>query len=398
MIKTGFYGWRRHLVTAITLMACTALRAELFTDGYGVYEEFGAPLYAVKLESKQRLKNATELLTENQEKQLTLRVLAQNVDRRQWCRFWTHNIAINMDSQHLEMLADSLLMVCDHVAGNLQRGDEIVFFRHSSSVTEFQVNQIVFGLLEGEGIFEAFLSPFLGPSPVSNDLKYSLLHQVDTNSTEALAYRQSILLSERIADVRNWVTKTESPVLDVPEKIHAQSSSVLHIIEEFDNAEEDTGDSSVSAEEISSAPSPYEYSNGNKQQLMMASVAFTESDTELAKVQPGELLPHPRENLPRISLMDIQEYQRQSLRQVYEHLEYPLIAQRRGREGMLRVTVDIDQKGEIQGIHFLERAKYDEFNAAAQVAVEQSAPFPTPPLDENEEFFSLLLPIRFTLE
>lgn len=409
---------RLSFVAVIAATFCQNLTAEQTANGYGVYEEFGAPLYAVKLDVEQRIENSAVLLADDHQKTLTLRVLSETVGERQWCRFWTQNIAINISTTDLENLADSVLNVCDQINGNLALGDQIVFYRESNERTLLRVNNIDLGNLEGSGIFEAFLSPFIGSSPVSNSLKTALLSQPNENSEAALAFLSSSISEERITLVQRWVTSPESLLETLPAQepnfesepeitasnaknpagTTALTSSVLHSLENFADTKKTTEVqtwSTVSAEEQSTI---YEISDSSHEPLM-ASAAYIPNTSPIFATTTSTLDQiRPKDKLTRISLLDIQEYQNQSLLRVYGFVEYPSLAQRRGREGSLRLKVDIDRDGNIRQISSLETTRHSELNEAAEFAVEQAAPFDAPPLADDEEFFELLLPIRFSLE
>lgn len=403
---------RLSFVAVITATFCNNLTAEQTTNGYGVYEEFGAPLYAVKLEVEQRIENSAVLLADDHQKTLSLRVLSDTLGQRQWCRFWTQNIAINISAIDLDTLADSVLSVCDHISGDLALGDQIVFYRESSEQTLLKVNDIDFGELKGPGIFEAFLSPFIGNSPVSNNLKTALLNQPNESSEAARTYLNSSISPERIELVQKWVAPPEpqpiqEPAQDPeftaanaknPAEATALTSSVLHSVENFADAKKSTEVrtwSTVSAEEQGTT---YEISDFSHDPVMASAAYMPNSSTLFSSTALDLNQIRPKEKLTRISLLDIQEYQEQSLRRVYEFIEYPSIALRRGREGSLRLKVEIDRSGNIRQISSLETTRHDVLNEAAEFAVEQAGPFEPPPLAEDEEIFELLLPIRFSLE
>lgn len=416
------------LVAVITLLFCQDLTAELKPNGFGIYEEFGAPLYAVKLESEIPSNKVNDLLTGEHPKKLTLKVLAASVDESQWCRFWTQNIAINISSSELQSLADSILSVCDQTGDNLVIGDEIVFSRESSSLTSLSINDVSFESLNGEGIFEAFLSPFFGASPINNNLKNDLLTQSSESSSAALTFMQSHYSADRASTVRNWITPIEAIAAESQIETETASNLTPDLAEAENYGSGQAGtdlslqpiaiainDSNLSAsqsalinhtEEVSWSPAQnttaedsYYSSNLTDEAVLVSSAYIPHSGEMLAAAAGLEISQLPvREKLNRVSLLDMQEYQNQSLRYVYNFISYPSIAQRRGREGSLRLKVNIDREGNIEEISTLEESDYGELNREAIRAVEKAAPFQPPPLSEDEDLFELLLPIRFTLQ
>jgi len=98
------------------------------------------------------------------------------------------------------------------------------------------------------------------------------------------------------------------------------------------------------------------------------------------------------------SLMATQNYQRSVLRGVYQELEYPSLAQRRNREGSLRLSIAINANGAVSKIEVTESAQYDVFDEAAIVAIENASPFDPLPQGTMEVPMVLEIPIAFRLQ
>lgn len=404
------------LIAAITLFFCPSLQAEPSLNSYAIYEEFGTPHYAVKIESQEPLEFAEDLFADDNPKNLSLKILADTVVQRQWCRFWTQNISINISSDQLENLADTILRVCDQLEGDLVKGDQIDFFRLSSAHTEFSMNGVELGILQGEGVFEAFLTPFFGDSPVNTEVKASLLSQEGDNTDAETTYRETNYSEARVATIESWIAPPEpepSLEIDLAEEeiqlaeVNGKRPKSDERISELELYPLETLELEGKKREAQQNWSPvwdedqlsvYETA-GLLQEPVMASAAYRPTEMMFASTSDFNLEQmRPKDEQPRISILDIQDYQQQALRQVYALVEYPFIARRRGREGSLRLQIDIDTLGNIQEIRTLESSRYDELNQAAMAAIEQAAPFDSPPLEQGEETFELLLPIRFTLE
>lgn len=410
---------RLGLIAAITLLFCPSLKAELGVSSYAIYEEFGAPHYAIKLESEQPLGDSRELFADDSPKSLSLKVLADRVVQRQWCRFWTQNIAINVSSDELENLADTILRVCDQLEGDLLLGDQIDFFRLSSAHIEFSLNGIELGILQGEGVFEAFLAPFFGDSPVNTEVKANLLSQSGDSTEAATTYGETTYSEARVARVESWLAPPEpEPEPEIEIALEEEQSRIagangkrpksderilelgLHPLESLElNSKRQDIQLSWSPVWDEDQFTVYETA-GLLQEPVLASAAYRpNAEMMFASTSDFDAIQlTPKDEPSRVSLLDIRDYQQESLQQVYGFIEYPSTAQRRGREGSLRLQVDIDALGNIREIQTLESSRYDELNSAAITAVEKAAPFDIPPLERDEETFELLLPIRFTLE
>ena len=398
---------------------------ELDVQTYGVYQEFGSPLYALKLETQNEYNNASELLAADETKALSMRVLSNSIGTRQWCRFWTQNIAINSDSDTLERLTDPLLQMCDSIEGALVNGDQIDFLRESPTNTKLRINNNEIAELEGEGLFETFLSPFLGFSPVSGELKDNLL-QISSADTDLYdAYATTITPPERIEITNSWanIVPAPAPVLapatvPEPEPIASPIEPPIEQTEiaiattaseppnEADRSEETAiaQTPQLSTPEDISLPNPAASEEQPSEPLNTDITASTEASitTELlANLNALEQVIEPVEEpepIVRISPLEIQQYQSESLRQVYANVTYPRNAVRRNQEGRIRFNVRINPLGEITQIQALELTEHNLLNEAAEEAIIDSSPFAPPPLEADEEFFDLILPIVFQLQ
>lgn len=409
---------------------------ELDTESYGVYEEFGSSLYAVKLETQNAYGDASNLFEADEHKALSMRVLADNIGTRQWCRFWTQNIAINTNAATLEQLTDPLLAMCDSVQSALMKGDQIDFLRETATTTQFRINGGEVAYLEGDGLFEAFLYPFLGRSPINERLKNDLLSNNTSGSSIYLAAVVSpdraqpaneqnvqILTPPVSPSLSNAAVATPDPepvavVEPEPEPVAAAGPEPDPVVEaEVEPVIDEPVDNSVQLAEAATVFEADAIAETNQQEVVEStSVAdavlpdvteepaieeINETITEdfLVSATPPSI-PSPVEVAPvtRISPLEIQEYQSNALRHVYGSIEYPQRAVRGNMEGRLRFNVRIGRNGSLLGVQALELSEHDLLNEAAEEAIVDSEPFFAPPLEAGEEYFDLILPIVFMLQ
>ncbi len=388
------------LVAVISPHAHSELNGELEVNGYGIYEEFGAALYALKLNTLSQSDTAAELLENNQVKILSLKVIANSLGQRQWCRFWTQNIAINISSADLERLADSLLDMCDQTATDLAHGDHIEFRRLTYRTTEFRVNGAEVSLLEGEGIFEAFLSPFVDRSPVSSELKLGLLSNSSEESIAASVYSTTLISDSRLNLAQIWAPEPELEPVIQPAEVLLDSGQIFsdvalprsleHPLAKISQSSNAPPTQAWSPNLDNNQPMRYETASLVRPEFLASYAFMPSSVSEAHRSKDGGSRIF---KTPRVSLVEIQEYQNISLQKVYENIIYPSMSLRRNHQGSLRLMVQIDKEGGIQKIDSLEFTDYDRLNEAAEEAVAMAAPFAPPPLEFGEEFFDLLLPI-----
>lgn len=82
------------------------------------------------------------------------------------------------------------------------------------------------------------------------------------------------------------------------------------------------------------------------------------------------------------------------------HKSYPSIARRRGYEGKVVLTFDIDANGTLLSYKIKQKSEFNSLNSAAIKMIKRASPMPPVPkeLHGDQNKFSYTIPIRFTLK
>ena len=124
-----------------------------------------------------------------------------------------------------------------------------------------------------------------------------------------------------------------------------------------------------------------------------------------------EPLPFKREVIdkpPKLSTRPVNNVAGNTVRKNYEttlitwlnkHKKYPNIARRRGQEGSVILTFEIDANGNLLFYRIKKASKHDSLNNAVTSMIKKASPMPPVPneLRSNQSKFSYTVPIHFVL-
>lgn len=79
------------------------------------------------------------------------------------------------------------------------------------------------------------------------------------------------------------------------------------------------------------------------------------------------------------------------------HKRYPGMARRRGEEGIVMLSLDLDRHGRLLSRRVLRSSGHQDLDAAALAMLERASPLPPFPADLGESRLSLVLPVAFSL-
>jgi len=82
-----------------------------------------------------------------------------------------------------------------------------------------------------------------------------------------------------------------------------------------------------------------------------------------------------------------------------QHKKYPKIARRRGYEGSVVLSFEIDRNGNLLFYDIKQSSKYDSLNKAVERMIKKASPMPPIPneLNSNQSKFSYTVPVHFIL-
>jgi len=365
------------------------------TNGIGAYTEFNERTLLIKLELEAPATNPVEVLALDSSKKLSFRIM-QNLSPRAWSKIWIQSLSINHSPDTLTTQTDDLIAMTQVLKGSLRTGDLIEFERVTPNLTVMAINGHGVSDFETPGFFEFLMSAFIGSIPPSSELKNKLLAGGSSFGDEAILFDSLGFSGQRAAQISGWSIPVET-VMPEAEVAVADETETQSEQEPAGQPETETGEA-VSTEIEPLTEVSEESGSGETQQVVRAE-SETVSDPEA--VAESEFTEEEADEAPVTitaeSLLAAQNYQRSVLLTVYQSLEYPSIAQRRNREGSLRLAISINRNGSASSIEVVESAEYEVFDEAAIEAIENALPFDPLPQSITEIPMVLEIPIAFQL-
>lgn len=384
------------LLTAIGFTHTHVMAQSYITNGVGAYTEFNERTLLIKLELEAPATDPVEVMAVDTSKKLSFRIM-QNRSPRAWSKIWIQNLSINNSSDALASQTDDLIAMTQALQGSLRTGDLVEFERIATDLTVMTINGHEVADFETPGFFEFLMTAFIGPIPPSSELKNKLLTGSRDFSDEAILFDSLGFTEQRAAQIATWVAsetavasesdvptpeldtaEQEGPVTEPEQGLEQEPLGEIFEVADTDNELSTETEETVETEEVTDSES---------EAIAEAGADATGEETDEAPVR-----------ITAESLMAVQNYQRSVLQAVYRELEYPRIAQRRNREGALRLAIAINNNGSASSIEVIESAEYQVFDEAAIEAIENALPFDPLPEGTTEIPMVLEIPIAFRLQ
>jgi len=384
---------RKKLFPALLLFAASFSPFSLFaqnyiTNGVGAYTEFSETTLLIKLELEAPAVDPVEVIAVDTSKKLSFRIM-QNRSPRAWSKIWIQNLSINNSPDTLSTQTNDLIAMTQVLQGTLRTGDLVEFERIASDLTIMSINGHEMADFETIGFFEFLMTAFIGSIPPSSELKNNLLAGGNVSGDASILFGSMDFTQERAAQIAGWATS--AVVADAPD---TDNDSEAESISSYQDEESGQETEIASTEEDLENEQPTDTSELTSDEVPEVANELP-SSTGADTVEEDEDAPVM---ITAESLMATQNYQRSVLRGVYQELEYPSSAQRRNREGSLRLSIAINANGAVSKIEVTESAQYDVFDEAAIVAIENASPFDPLPQGTMEVPMVLEIPIAFRLQ
>ncbi len=392
---TGREYCRKILLPALLVTASffpfTLHAQNYITNGIGAYTEFSETTLLIRLELEAPATDPVEVMAVDTNKKLSFRIM-QNRSPRAWSKIWIQSLSINNSPNTLSTQTNALIAMTQVLQGTLRTGDLVEFERVASDLTIMSINGHEMADFETTGFFEFLMTAFIGSIPPSSELKNNLLAGGNLSGDESVLFGSMGFTQERAAQIADWISN--AVVADTPDSDSEAESASSTIEEESVQETEQETEIAVVEEEAGEA----EVSTETPE---IATDPALDTSTEVASSIEPDVVEEDEDAPVMItaeSLMATQNYQRSVLRGIYQELEYPSSAQRRNREGSLRLSIAINTNGAVSKIEVTESAPYDVFDEAAIEAIEQASPFDPLPQGTMEIPMVLEIPIAFRLQ
>ncbi len=419
-------------------------------NGMAVLNTFGKEKYIAALYVDTPTNNANSILLQSNSASMEFLVVDRSISRRSMGRLWAESVAINADYTLFEKYAEDLVSLTSLIKGRLITGDKLRLTRTDVGVA-LELNDLLLGELESDGLFELLLQTWIGEVPPSTQFKEQLLASGNIDPQLQSRFQTLSPPEGRIQQItNNWLalpeaeTVAEAAVAEVtttePEQTEASprssqqqdASEVPSVTAETEIAstepapevevptvtetmieptpsatveeavdEEITETASVTAtfkpaSEQEAISSPFEPENDNTPERptndTLQAASLSPPATSVSGVE------ETTEVLSAEDLLDGQRYYSQVISAIYKNVQYPVQALRAGREGNVGLEIAVAANGELVDTAVSQKSGYRLLDREAARAVKKISPFPKPPqslLEDDQYQFKLV--VRFKL-
>lgn len=382
----------------ITLLWASATTAQSYLiNGLGEYSEFNENTLIVRLELENPAREPIEAIAVDTNKRLSIRIL-QDKTPRAWSRIWIQNLSINNPPEIIKAQTNDLIAMTQAIKGTLNAGDIVEFERVANDLTILNIDGVEITDFITPGFFEFLLSAFIGPIPPSSELKAALLAGGDINNETNVLFESLGYTDDRPRTLARWGKPAPAP------KPAPKPEPVDVAVEEETVTETAVEETAEVAEEAVT-----EVTEEAVTEVIGDVVAEVAEDITEAVEEAVEEIAAEEEYIEEVaeedaailitaeSLLAAQNYQRSVLAKVYQNIKYPSAAQRRNREGSLRVAISIGADGNLVNTSIVQNARFASFDDSAIKAIKKAAPFDPLPAGTLEIPMVLEIPVLFKL-
>jgi len=410
------------LLTIVLLIGATVANiahAAPLLNGISIHSELGADQFIAALYTKELSTDAKSILIANEEKQIQVRVLADNLFSRQFKRMWIEGMAINASSTELEKQSKNMAAFSNMLKINLIKGDIFAIQREADGV-KVSLNGAPLGEIDDPSFFDLLLRTWIGPVPLSSRFRENLLKAGDISDDLRSTFNATVPSDDRIAAVAANVASRNAPEKATAsnERSRSSSNSSTRVTAEkpqVANIGPKIEAPSIGAPNIPAppgstvteavVPQKSESSEHNatpkptpKPQKTQAQVAKADNTAKRPSNPANEVVESSDDEVfTAESLLAQQLYIARLKKWTYQYLEYPATSLSRGEQGEVRLNVTIDRKGIPTDVEVVEASEYARLTRAATKAVKKANPFPAMPDAVKGDTFTFTLPILFVI-
>jgi TonB family protein len=349
-------------------------------NGLAIHEDLNHVLFMGALYSPQTAPDIQQLLDNNQERQMELRVIAPRLSPRRFNKLWIEGSAVNNPRETLVEQARNMARFTRLFKGPLRSGDQVKITGLTTGSTQIELNGITLGHIDHPEFFNLLLRVWIGSVPLSSKFREQLLTDdvIDTgllqqfNDVQPDANRNGIIAQWHAPDLPQSEPQTK------PEIVAKTELAVAPEIK------------ATPTKPTLASPKKVETTTAEPTRQETVAATINEPAPEQDDTQDEEAIAQ--------ALLAQQLYQSELIRKTYKHVSYPSRAVDRGQQGNVRVEVTVDRSGRITGLKELESSRYRLLNKAAVASVKKAAPFPSIPESMTGEQFKFTLPIVFRLQ
>ncbi len=407
-------------------------------------EQFIAALYCEKKDTHPR-----QLLLADTAAAMELRVTVKKLRRRNFFRLWAEGMVVNSGLKEITLQEKNFHTFKSFFKGSLLYGDQLILSYTPGNGMQVKLNDVVLGNINSGVFFRLLLSAWIGKVPLSSVFRNELMHPEKISKSLQQRFDKLLPNTDRVAEISHWIplapvseTKTSMPdastvaVSNRSVKAFKESVRKKNVVEysarpnvermpvvnkkfkAVDKAPENKAEApwkqSIKSNESAGISPPDMNSSG------MTSIGVKEVDLLGQSFSDQKVLSYSK-TMNGISLMpsltsaikkkvssaistvkdigkppaaaEMQPYDSELLRLIYKYKTLPRDAFKHRLEGIARVLVTINRRGEIMDLEFEEKSQYKKLNDQALDAVVRASPFPpVPDYIEGEGYtFSVIM-------
>lgn len=345
-------------------------------NGVASFRELGSEVYLGALYLDSRSSDAAAIFDANREKKMELR-FSQGMSKRRWAGNWMQSIAINNNRDSLVAAAEELSDILSAFADNLSPGDRVEFHYIPGTGTAIAINGTTLTEAKSVGIFNLFLSAWIGAVPPSSQFKNALLGSEDS-AAEQSRFANIQPSQERIAAVVEWAAVEE----EVAEAV-VEEPPPAPVVEKPE----------VKPEEIKPQPPVITAAEPEPVVEDIAPPAAAPAAPAPQVVDQNET----EMDLSVESILAQQEYTSDLIRKIYREVKYPANAVKRNHQGSVRVNLMVARNGAVEGMSLSDESEFASLNKEALRAITAASPFNPLPSSISENNLEIVVPITFKL-
>lgn len=367
-------------------------------NGVATYTELGQEQYIAGLYTSNLSKQQKDILIDDNEKEIQVRILADSISSRSFKKMWIEGLAINASSRELEAQSQNMADFTNMLKIRLLRGD-IFTVRRSTKDVVVLLNGATVGTINDTKFFDVLIRAWIGPVPLSTEFREALLAGGEMDSKLVTRFQTTQPSAARIAAITAGL-----------EAIAGNAAAAAPTLAAAAPKTEPKAAPKA-------APKPTQAPKIAAPKVVAPKIEAPKPVKKVAKVEkpaePPQLFFGPSDGaLLDSSIFDVTEddveYTAETLlaQQLFiaklkkwsqRFIKYPISAQKRGQQGNVRLNVTIDRDGKVKDVEVLEAAKFDVLTIEAQDAVNRATPFPRMPTDIPGELFTFSIPVAFVL-
>lgn len=404
----------RQLLVGFSLMLGYLISAQaddLSLNGVASYKSLGQEKFIAALYLAAPTSSPATIYAANSPKRMEIR-LTSSYSKRRWVNLWMQGMAINNSSSAFSDMADALVAMFDAQSGGLKANDIVTISFEPKSGCSYRINGVELVKDLPPGLFELFLSTWIGNVPPSGEFRDAILGNSPNDylaarlaSLEPSADRKTVIEGWKNAEPKEKTSlaqveakKTAADTSQKPQPAPKPAAKPTPAEQKPEQVATRDNPKAAASKPASSAQDDGEL----PPDVVPLFTAVEEDPTQTALANVPDLPQEAEEEEENATvsvdmILAIREYTQSVIRQMYKSIRYPDSAQRRGHEGGVRLLVRIDRSGELVDIETAEESEHRSLNKAATSAAKRASPFPPVPDIISDDPLEITVPISFKL-